>query len=147
MASLKKVRRKFKRLRQMPMRDQLMIAEAWVTLAWFDLAVSLLPYDWWRSQLLDRPGTNKAKQTVPPRCVVTSVNLAAKNHLRRMNCLRQTLTLRSMLARRGYPSSMRFGAQQRLGKLSAHAWLECQGVILNDSARVANRYHPLKRRP
>jgi hypothetical protein len=39
-------------------------------------------------------------------------------------CLTQALAAQILLARAGYPSSLRMGARRRDGALEAHAWLE-----------------------
>lgn len=42
----------------------------------------------------------------------------------RATCLTQALAAQMLLARAGYPSSLRMGARRRDGTLEAHAWLE-----------------------
>src|SRR5215831_13075264 len=53
-------------------------------------------------------------------------------------CLTRSLTLARMLARRGADSAVRIGVRTDRGTLKAHAWVEKNGRVLNDSwAHVA----------
>jgi len=54
------------------------------------------------------------------------------------NCLAQSLTAQTMLARRGYSSQLRIGvAKDDSGRLKAHAWVECEGKIVIGAAGAA----------
>lgn len=47
------------------------------------------------------------------------------------SCLAQALTAQVMLGARGRAATIRFGAKREgAGPLDAHAWLECEGVVL-----------------
>ena len=60
-------------------------------------------------------------------------------------CLLRSLTLGWFLARRGIPFEVRIGVPgsgvgDRTVDFTAHAWVELQGVVLNDSPDVAEKY-------
>ncbi len=61
----------------------------------------------------------------------------------RGNCLSTSLALQWLLRRRGVATSLRIGARFENGALRAHAWVEWDGVVVNDTADVAERYAPL----
>ena len=58
------------------------------------------------------------------------------------NCLQRSLVLWWFLLRRGVSSEIRIGVRRRPGapsgsrQLDFHAWVECQGLVLNDRANV-----------
>ena len=49
-----------------------------------------------------------------------------------------------MLASRGVPTELRFGARRALGQVEAHAWVELDGRVVNDAPDVADRFPPLE---
>jgi hypothetical protein len=60
------------------------------------------------------------------------------------NCLTQSVTLWWLLCRHGIESNLRIGVRKEQDQLKAHAWVECQGFVLNDTFDVQNRYFPFK---
>jgi hypothetical protein len=69
------------------------------------------------------------------------VNLAARRSPFPATCLTRSLLLGWMLARRGISSELRIGVQLHQGVFAAHAWVECQGVPVNDQPDIATRFH------
>ena len=57
-------------------------------------------------------------------------------------CLLESTALWYLLRRRGYPAELLLGARTLLGPFEAHAWVELEGEVLNDSADVRNIYEP-----
>jgi hypothetical protein len=70
------------------------------------------------------------------------VQIAAGHSLVRVNCLERSLVLWGLLRRRGIRSDLRIGARKNGEKFEAHAWVECQGVVLNDTPDVGERFVP-----
>ena len=61
------------------------------------------------------------------------------------NCLQRSLTLWWFLARRGIDSDLRIGVRRRPGatrggELDFHAWVEHDGVVINDSPTIRQRF-------
>jgi hypothetical protein len=73
------------------------------------------------------------------------VNIAARHHPFPATCLSRSLLLQWLLHRRGIPSELRLGARVSDGTLFAHAWVELDGMPVNDEANVAGRFSTLKR--
>jgi hypothetical protein len=47
------------------------------------------------------------------------------------HCLTRAMVLEILLRRRGYPAEIKIGvARDDSGKLIAHAWLHCEGLVL-----------------
>ena len=74
------------------------------------------------------------------RAAARAVARAARHAPYRGNCLSQSIALMWLLGRRGIAADLRFGARRREGRLEAHAWVEHEGVALNDSAGRANTF-------
>jgi len=70
------------------------------------------------------------------------VRIAADHGLVRGNCLERSLTLWWLLGRHGIETELRIGARTVLGQFEAHAWVERDGIALNDSKDVGERYSP-----
>jgi hypothetical protein len=77
------------------------------------------------------------------RKVAYLVNVAAYNLPVRANCLQRSLVLWWMLRREGIISKVRFGARKESNGLTAHAWVELNEIVLNDSDDIAQKYIPL----
>ena len=75
------------------------------------------------------------------------VDVAAKRGLWRANCLQRSVTLWWFLGRRGITSELRIGVRRRRsqdgtnsGNLDFHAWVERDGIVLNDVADIRERF-------
>jgi hypothetical protein len=68
------------------------------------------------------------------------VNAAARRGLYDATCLRRSLVLWWLLRRQGIDSRLRIGARMEGIEISAHAWIEFQDKVLNDSPEVRKRF-------
>jgi hypothetical protein len=55
-------------------------------------------------------------------------------------CLARSLTLWTLLRRRGVEAELRVGYRKRDEKIEGHAWLEYEGVSINESAAIVETY-------
>ena len=64
----------------------------------------------------------------------------------RTTCLHRSLTLAWMLRERGVPAEMRIGVGKDNAReaLLFHAWVEIDGLVVNDSPDVADRFAPFQ---
>lgn len=75
------------------------------------------------------------------RIIARMVAVAAGHGAYRANCLKKSLVLWWMLARRGIKSEIVFGVQKdAVEDFNAHAWVECNGVNLSDSDEVQQKF-------
>ena len=75
------------------------------------------------------------------RVIARIVAVAAGHGVYRANCLRKSLVLWWMLARKGIKSKIVFGVQkQSVDNFSAHAWVECGGLNLSDSDEIQQKF-------
>lgn len=58
-------------------------------------------------------------------------------------CLSRSLAVGFHLARNGFEPSLVFGV--RLGSFSAHCWIECQSLLVNDRFDRVGTYQPIRR--
>jgi Transglutaminase-like superfamily len=71
---------------------------------------------------------------------VRMVNAAARYAWGRFTCLEKSLALWWLLMRQGTASSVRIGARKSGAKLEAHAWVERDGVALNEPQQDHRHY-------
>jgi len=71
--------------------------------------------------------------------------VAAGHGVCQTNCLQRSLALWWLLGRNGIYSELHIGTRIEAGLLNAHAWIETEGVVLNDSSDVRRRYEPFDR--
>jgi hypothetical protein len=68
------------------------------------------------------------------------VQISAAHLPARPNCLARSLALQTLLHRRGIPAELRLGVRKEGQHFEAHAWVEFDGQVLNDSADVHTRF-------
>lgn len=77
---------------------------------------------------------------------ITRFQQSAARHLfLRTNCLEQSLVLWWLLQKRGFAAELRFGARKEEGRFEAHAWVELEGVVLNDTLEHHLHFAPFDR--
>ena len=76
---------------------------------------------------------------------VRMVKTAANYYQPWANCLKKSLVLWILLRDRGIISEIRIGVQRESTTFSAHAWVEYQGIVLNDSDDVHQRFQAFDR--
>jgi hypothetical protein len=74
--------------------------------------------------------------------VADAVNIAARHSPFPSTCLTRSTLLQWMLNRQGVDSDLRIGVKLIGGKLEAHAWVEHDGVPINDKATVTADFAP-----
>lgn len=74
------------------------------------------------------------------RLVARMVRAAVRSGFGHPTCLEESLTLWSLLARRGIASELRVGVRKSGEKIEAHAWVECEGGALNEPEDVHENF-------
>ena len=69
-----------------------------------------------------------------------AVTLAAGQFPFPVSCLARSLLLSWLLMRRQVANQLRIGVRLDGAVLRAHAWVECEGVPVNDSRDIASRF-------
>jgi hypothetical protein len=70
------------------------------------------------------------------------IRVAARNCPGADTCLVRSLALLGVLRRSGIAAELRIGVGTTQPQLEAHAWVEVDGVPVNDAADIAARYPP-----
>jgi hypothetical protein len=73
------------------------------------------------------------------------VQVAARHGFFRPTCLAQSLVLWWLLRRQELAGELRIGVKPEPDRLEAHAWVEFQGLALNDNEDVSQRFAPFPR--
>lgn len=145
MAWWSSARRSTRKFRQLPWRDRWLLAQA---------ALLLLPAAKvakrimrWTPDLEDAPPVSAAD--IPAdvreraRAAVRMVRLATRYGPVRGNCMERSIATRWVLRRHGIPAAIRIGVCRENGRLEAHAWVECGGVVVDGDAQAGTRFQPL----
>ena len=73
------------------------------------------------------------------------VRIAAAYYQPWANCLKKSLVLWSLLRQQGISSEIRIGVRQNDQTFEAHAWVEYEGMVLNDVRDVRDRFSAFDR--
>jgi hypothetical protein len=94
-----------------------------------------------------RPDTALAEEDLALRIAKTSrmVRAASQFGSMRATCLAQSLTLWFLLQQQNISSAVKIGVRKKDGRLEAHAWVERNGVTLNEPDEVHQHYAPFER--
>ena len=139
MTAVPKISRYVSIYRALPAREQkvLLVSLALLPLFWVGLRLAgLQRFQEW----LDRfPVTRRLPLSQAEAAALgVAVNRAANHVLGPANCLTRSLLLRWLLRRYGMTSDLRIGVRFEQGKLRAHAWVEKDGIPVNDRAEVVS---------
>jgi hypothetical protein len=72
--------------------------------------------------------------------VVRALAEVVESNLVASNCLHRSIALQSMLRRRGAAAVVRIGASRERPHFPGHAWVEHEGVALNEPQRLHERF-------
>ena len=114
---------------------------AWLWLPLFWLGLRLLGLPRFQTWLFMPPARSALSLTLPViKALGEAVNIAARHTPFPASCLTRSLLLGWLLRRRGVASKLRIGVRLTQGMLDAHAWVECQGVPVNDNPDVNEQF-------
>ena len=115
-------------------RDRLLLVRAFVSLAVIDVVLrvrGLAPLMEWvskrsRVRTADRGAFQRASR------YAHWIDVAAEHHPVRARCLHRSLTLHAWLIGEGLQSELRIGVRRHGTEITAHAWVEVDGVPANE---------------
>ena len=85
-----------------------------------------------------------ARSMVKAQQIAKMVRVAVVYGLFCATCLPQSMVLWRFLQGQGIGCHLRLGARSENGNLEAHAWVEVDGVALNEMEDVGKRFRPLE---
>jgi hypothetical protein len=90
--------------------------------------------------------SSAAGDATRPLEIARLVSTASRHTPLANSCLHRSLALWWMLGRRGFGSTLQFGARKRDGVFEAHAWVERAGRVISEDARDLD-YAPMPWEP
>lgn len=140
--------RKFRRLAR---RERRLFIHSLLLLPLNGMALRLISFKRLQSILTHLARFNRVSEDIPPETQIRNARTTARM-LRaaalygpyHAKCLPQSLTLWWLLLRQGIKSDLRFGARKEAGRLEAHAWVELNGLPLNDNVDIDQRFAPFE---
>jgi len=135
--------RRLAQFRALRLADQRMLLISAACLPWIWLALRVM--DLSRLQALLQRSYLPAATTLQLPDIQTLgelVNIAARHVPFPATCLSRSLLLVWLLNRRGVKSNLRIGVRLTRGVLEAHAWVECDGIPVNDRVDVIRQFEP-----
>jgi len=84
----------------------------------------------------------EASQPEGAQTIARTAAAAARNFFFSTNCLEQSLVLWWLLRRRGIAAELRIGARKEFDRFEAHAWVEVNTAVLNDTNAEHQHFVP-----
>ena len=128
--------------------DRWLIVRAFVWLGLLELGLRVLGFRRltqrpWLPATAERPvGEGELRRAMR---YAWAISLAGRHHAVHARCLLLSLTLHHWLRREWLPSRLRIGVRKDGGALLAHAWVELDGQVVNDTAASVAAFVPLGR--
>ena len=124
---------------------QKLFLRALVTLPLVGLSLKLRGFEGTRSKLrktVSHAAPQIASDPLNKQIALTAhmVNAADRHGLVHPSCLVKSLTLWWLLGRQGITSQLRVGVRKEGGNLEAHAWVEREGIALNEPEERHRHY-------
>lgn len=141
MSIVRSVFRNLSLYRALPLRERRVLLVSVVLLPWFWLGLRLAGLKRFQAWLERFPMARcEALTLAEAEALGTNVNRASNHVLGPANCLTRSLLLRWLLRRFGTASDLRIGVRFEGGRLAAHAWVEMDGIPVNDRPEVVSGF-------
>jgi hypothetical protein len=127
--------------RALPAREQKVLLASLALLPFFWLGLRLAGLRRFQAWLDRSPVAQRTSLTQAEAAALgVAVNRAANHVFGPVTCLTRSLLLRWLLRRYGTTSDLCIGVRLEQGEFAAHAWVEKDGIPLNDRPEFAARY-------
>ncbi len=138
---------KWRRFRERPLEERALILRAMVLLPLTGIGLRVFGFRRWK-QLIERFSVRtRALKVAEPAIqlekaglTVRAVRSAELHGPAKPNCLKRSMVLWWMLRRDGIGGELHIGARKNGLHFEAHAWVELDGKVLNDSPDVHTHY-------
>ena len=99
---------------------------------------------WLQNRLDHHAASAVGPQEISARLEMTCRMVRAAEHYSfvQVTCLEESLLLWYLLQRQGIAVAIRIGVRKPTGKFEAHAWVEHDGIALNQAEEHHRHYHP-----
>ncbi len=137
--------RKIKTVKGLSNQERWLLAKALLLLPWVSLSVHSLGYrqtQAWLCRFAVTSSHLSSQETIIK--TTQMVKIAVRYSRLWTNCLKQSLVLWALLRGQGVASEIRIGVKLHQGQFTAHAWVEYDGIVLNDRPDVSDQFAPLE---
>jgi len=119
-----------------------LVIESWILLFYFDWVMHVRGFD--RTYLAIRKRRDRSREKREDVAVLCRASdLACVFYFKRVRCLQRSAATADLLRRRGWDAEMVVGAQ--LLPFQSHAWVEVDGVVVNDKPYMREIFQELAR--
>lgn len=143
--------RKIRTASSLPREQVWSISRAWLALLLVQFSLDVLPYRYWQKRLNaainNHDGSSSMAKRQECRQIARDIAIAARNHFLKVNCLGRSLALHGLCHRAGFTTQIAIGIRKNRGNIEGHAWLEADGVVLNDTIEGIGAFTKLYRVP
>jgi len=135
---------RIRRFRTLGRAEKLLFLRAFFLLRFLSLSLRLAGFRRTREFLSRRlpraSGGPQSESPEAPAAATRIVRAAAHNGPGAPTCLAESLALWWLLGREGCAAELRIGIRKLAGTFEAHAWVECNGKVLNDAGETHRHY-------
>ncbi len=143
------MRRKLDQASKLTSREWRFFIYAWLLLLWVELALRFFSFtrvsQWFAAKPSSESTSYLADQNNTIQRTWQLVDMASRNHILQITCLRRSLVTQKLLSQQGIPVVLRFGVNREGGRFRAHAWLEYQGQAIGEAEPLSQAYEALAR--
>jgi len=138
-----------RRFRALPRPTRQIFLRAVILLPWVAVRLKATGFQATKNALLRRGNKSSAPENSTETrddaaMAARMVRAAARHGFSSPSCLEESLVLVHMLLRRGIAAQLRIGVRRNQPKFEAHAWVECDGIALNESEALHDHYAPFE---
>ncbi len=139
---------RLRRFRSLPAPARRIFLRAAALLLWVAVRLKLQGFQATKNSL-QVPAKNISANSldeIAKRAALTArmVRAAARHGIGSPSCLEESLVLLHLLGMQGIEAQLRIGVRKNIPKFEAHAWVECGGVVLNESESLHDHYAPFE---
>ena len=141
---MKRAMRTWRSYRRMDRGDRRLALETAAALLATRMGLRLAGLARWRALMVRqtpiKPGVQASTAVEVGRQAAAIQEAVSRHLLWQPSCLEKSLVLWWQLGRRGIAADLRIGARKEDGRFEAHAWVEMNNVVLNDSGETHTHY-------
>lgn len=121
-----------------------LILESWLLLIHFEWLMKFREFHSLHDAVLKEPvRTTTSTRLIPKEQLCRAMDCACVLYVKRVLCLQRSSATTLLLRRHGWKAEMVIGAQ--LIPFQSHAWVEVEGIVVNDKPYIPNLYQVLER--
>ena len=139
-------RKKFQQLKALSFDESQVLLSSVVMLPLIAVSLKAKGYKWTQAFLADHlpdrslSTHSEDTQLKEAQQLARIVTIASSNSAYKASCLKKSLLIWWLLARRGIKTELRIGVNNSSGDFKAHAWVEYRGEVLAEQADMGEQF-------